>query len=362
MNYRFSIIIMSGLLLMSGCGRNPSATANAQRSLKSVPVLVEKAVHRNLEEYIYLTGRLEGLTDILFLSETSGKVVIINKKLGEWIDQGEELGAIDNADYKSRLEQARASVLAAEAALDVAELQMQTSETLFRNGSISQVEYSRSLSSLKSAQAAYDGTRAAAEQAQKAYDNSRFLAPVAGFIAELHISPGEMVAPGSPLCSIVDSQKLKIKTGVGQKNVQKIKTNQPVMVRYPDSNLNLPGKISGIGIRPNRSSGLYPVEIELDNEKNLLFPGMIVEISVLSNIFQDVIYTSLNNVLQEYDNYYLYIVNEDGQAEKREIDLGPVVGENVVIRSGLNSQDRLVIEGMENLSQGTPVEIRQPLE
>lgn len=362
MNFRFSMIILSGLLFLAGCGRNPSAAANAQRTVKTVPVIVEEAAPRNLEEYIYLSGKLEGWTDILFLSETSGKVTVINKKLGEWIDQGEELGAIDNADYQSRLEQARASVLAAEAALDVADLQMQTSETLFRNGSISQVEYSRAFSSLKSAQAAYNGARAAAEQAQKAYDNSRFLAPVSGFIAELHISPGEMVAPGSPICSIVDSQKLKIKTGVGQKNVQKIKTNQPVMVRYPDSNINLPGKISGIGIRPNRSSGLYPVEIELDNKNSLLYPGMIVEVSVLSNIFQDVIYTSLNNVLQEYDNQYLYIVNEDGQAEKREIELGPVVGENVVIRSGLNYQDLLVIEGMENLSQGTPVEIRQPLE
>ncbi|MBN1327169.1 MAG: efflux RND transporter periplasmic adaptor subunit, partial [Candidatus Cloacimonetes bacterium] len=200
------------------------------------------------------------------------------------------------------------------------------------------------------------------EQANKAYDNSRFVAPVAGYIADLPVSIGEMLNMGMPICSIVNSNKLKIKTGVGEMNIMKLKKDQEVIIQSDQFDRTFVGRISGIGIRPLQNSAMYPVEIELDNSKNILLPGMAVKIRILSNVYQDIIYTSQNNLVRQYDNTYVFVVDEDNKAVRKQVFTGPEVGEDIIITSGLEFGEKLVIEGMENLDAGSAVEIRQSVD
>ncbi len=366
MKIKYLLITLIVFSILFGCGKESEEKSELSKKGKSntgknIPVMVEKVQPKNLEQFIKVTGKLEGWTDIVMTSETSGKIIEIKKHLGDRVAKGEEIGRIDNKDYEIQVKQSEASVLAAEASYEAAELQMQASENLFKNNSISQVEYSQSKSAFKNALAGVKGAQAGLEKSQKAYDNSCFIAPVSGFITDIPIEIGQTISFGQPVCSIVDSKKMIIKTGVGEKEVQKLKKGQQVTISNDGKKDTFYGKITGIGIKPVNNSASYPIEIEIDNPKGKLLPGMVIEASILSKVFKDVIYTSMNNIFQEYDDYFAFVIDSKNKAERRKVTLGEKVGENVIIISGINIDEKLVIEGVENLEDGSVVDIRKGL-
>ena len=113
-----------------------------------------------------------------------------------------------------------------------------------------------------------------------------------------------------------------------------------------------------MGIKPINGATNYPVEIVMDNPDGKLYAGMVIEGRIRSNIHENVIFTSLNNIIQEYDQKYVFII-EDNIAKQRKINIGKKVGENIIITTGIENGELLVIEGMENLEDGASVEIRK---
>jgi len=364
------------LLLLSGCTgsggkglpfkkRKPPAQEPSEgyggRALpgasEKVPVVVKRVTPGSLTRYVEVTGVLEGVTDIVMRSQVSGTVINVYKNLGDWIDAGEEIGRIDNVDYEVQLKQAKANVLSAEASFKALELQMQATETLYKEKSVSENEYMTAESNLQKAQAALDGAEAALELAKKDYNNSRFLAPVSGYIADLQLEVGETVTTGAAVCSIVNTKSLMVNTGVGESDIVYLGRGQKVVVRYGDT-LERTGKIVGIGIKKSENTANYPVKIELPNPDRLLFPGMIVQCGIATKTWENVLYVSQNNVVKEYDTSYLFVVDDEGRAHRQRVVLGDRIGGDVIISEGLQPGAAVVTDGIENLSEGSAVEIR----
>lgn len=349
-------------IMFTGCGK-PGGQSNpgngpGYQGEKPVPVIVEQVTKRDLQEYITITGKLEGITDITLSSQTSGKVIEIYKHLGDWVKKGEEIGRIDNSYYRIKVEQARAYLLSAEAAYESVSIQMDAAESLYSEGRISQTEYSTTKSNFKKAQAALDDAKANVELAEKNYEYSRFVAPVSGYITALNIEIGEMVTQGSPICSIVNSKRLVIKTGISESDITKIEKGQSVEIFYPPTSKKYSGEITGLGIKPINGTANYPIEIELDNPGGELYPGMVIEAKIDSNLYKDVIFTSINNIRDDYDKHFLYVIDEEKRAKKVYVEYGVEVSESVIIKSGLEPGDLLVIEGIDSLNDGRKVEVR----
>lgn len=357
-NRKIIYLLMIIVLLISACSKKQETKSKSTDvASREFPVLLETAELRNLDEYITVTGSLEGKTDVALLSESSGKIVEMYKKLGDWVNKGTAIGRVDNSDYESTFQQAKASLVAAEASFESAELNYTSSESLYKNKQISQSEFSNSKSAYKNAMANYEGAKARVEQARKALDNSRFVASVSGQIVDLPVQVGQTVSPGIKIAGIVDTKNLMIKTGVGETFIRSVKQGASVDIRYQSSEKEYSGKISGIGLKPLSNTANYPVEISLSPNSDLL-PGMVVEARILSNTYRNVIYTSLNNLIQEYDQYYVFIVDEQSVAQKVPVKIGTKVNESVIILEGIKVGDRIVYEGMENLESGTKVSIR----
>ncbi len=362
---KIALSLIAIVLILSACSKSePADEKSTQKSKqqqdKAFTVMVEKVAPQNLEEYINFTGKLEGITDITLSSQTHGKVVKIYKKLGDWVKKGESIGRIDNAGHQNQLNQAKATVLAAEANFDVAEMQMKASERLYKEQSISEAEFILATSSFKSAKAGLDGAKANLENAQQNLDNSQFTAPVSGYIADMNLEIGQTITTGMQVCTIVDSRKLVIKTGIGESGIKYVKRGQQVEIYHDSHSETFAGTITGVGIKPVNGATNYPVEIIMGNPDGILYAGMVIEGRIQSNIHKNVIFTSLNNIVQEYDQKFVFII-EDNIARQRKVTIGKKVGENIIITSGIENGELLVIEGMENLEEGSSVEIRKGL-
>lgn len=101
------LIIAPALLLLalSACGKGKGPAPKMKEDTQ--PVTVEELALRELDEYITVSGKLEGITNITMSSEAAGRVVQLYKKLGDTVRKGERIGRLDNDVYQYRLDQAR---------------------------------------------------------------------------------------------------------------------------------------------------------------------------------------------------------------------------------------------------------------
>lgn len=364
------LIAVITVILLISCSEKPKETEQVNASIpkqekkeeqKAVSVVVEVLKPKNLENYISVTGKLEGETDITMTSETSGKVLKLYKNLGDWVEKGDELGYVDNEDYRIALEQAKVSLEAAQATLEMSNITFEAAQKLYDSGQISKVEFIQYQSENKGAEAGVKGAKVSVESAQKAYNNTRLVAPATGYIAEMFIEEGEVLGPSAPICTIVNTKNLIVKTGVGEIDITKISKGQKVRVTHPSTDEVFSGKITGIGIKPKQGFTSYPVEITIDNKDGKLFAGMVVTANILSKIYENVIYTSFNNLVEEYDKYYVFII-ENNLAKRKEVKFDIKVGEMVIFNNGLNPSEKLVVSGKENLEEGSLVAIRKTIE
>ena len=351
------IIFVLALTLISCKGNKiPENSTGDKSKEKEVIVMVQEMKLQDLEKYVKIIGKLDGITDVNLISETHGKVIEIYKKLGDWVNKGDAIGRIDNSDAKNFLLQAQAALLAAEANLETANLSMTASDKLYEENTISEKEFLQAKSSLKNTQAGYNGALAGVESAKKNFDNSKFTAPVSGYIAELKLEVGEMVNQGMQIAGIVNSNELIIRTGISESDISFVKKGDYVIIEYQGKKYD--GKISGVGIRPASGSNNYPIEIILKNPNLELFPGMVVEGHIYSHTFKNVLYTSIENLREKYDKQFIYVINKENRAELRIVELGEKVANNIIIKSGLQEGDKLVIDGIDSLSDRTLVEVK----
>lgn len=354
-----SVLSVVLLLTVAGCGGGSGRgqQRGAARAETPVPVITEEVKLRDLAEYIRITGKLEGITDITMISETQGRVLSLEKNVGDWIEKDEVIGSLDNEIVRIRLEQARAALAAAEVAKENTELNYRSTSRLYEQDSVSQAEYQQALIAYQGAVAQRDGAAAALESAQKAYDNSRLAAPVAGYISSLSLNVGETIYPNTPVAGIVNHEWLLLKSGVSENNILSVKRDQPVTIRY--AGREYPARVRTVGVKPMANTSSYPVEIILDNESGELLPGMVAIAGIEIGIHHDIIYTETGNIRSRYDDYYVYTIDEDNTARRTLITRGRDIDSYTLITSGLQTGDLVVTEGIDSLDDGMKVNIRE---
>lgn len=347
------------LLVFAGC-KKPSGKKGIPQNKKQevVPVIAKEIIPNDLHEFITITGKLEGIVDITLTSEISGKIIELNKELGDWVDKGEEIGKIDNTDYQLRVTQAEAALTAAQANLKSARLQYQNSSELYEKQQISEIEFNQAENGFENAKSAVQNAKAGLQQAQRNLENSKFTAPVAGRITQLNIEVGEYVGMGAPVANIVDVREMIVNSGVGVNEIGAIKRGNTVEVVCENEQVTTTGKIIGKGIKQMTNSSNYPVKIKLANPDKKLYPGMVVDIKIKVNTYQNAIYLPFNSLIQQYDKNYVYVVKGD-KAEKIELTIAKEVNGNVIIAAGLKKGDQIVFDGYERLTANSKIDVKK---
>ena len=353
MKFFTTILILLALVSCSKEGK-VEEVADTKESIKRFPVDIEVAKVRDLNSYISFTAKLEGISEVVMSSETNGKIVKVNKGLGDFVTKGETIGMVDNISYRIRVDQAKANLKSAEANLEIAKSSMEASKELLESGSISESEYNQAVANLKSMDAVVDGAKAGLEDSEKELNNSYLNAPISGYITSIPIKKGEYLSRGAIVCEIVDSRKLIAKTGVGEMEILSLSKGKEVSISSPHLSGSISGKISGVSIKPAPNSSAYPVEIEIDNVENSLYPGMVVSGKILNKVYKDIFYLYRGVIQEEYDKRFIYV--EDGnKAVKRYVKLGKEIDEVVIIDEGISADDKIITSGISNLEDGVGV-------
>jgi multidrug efflux system membrane fusion protein len=117
----------------------------------------------------------------------------------------------------------------------------------------------------------------------------------------------------------------------------------------------LKGKITGVGIKPVDGAN-YPIEIVLNNKSQKVFPGMVVKVKIVNKIYKTALYVSSHYVRESLGEKYVYLAI-GGETKKQNIEAGDKIGDYYIVKKGLKSGDKIIIEGIDNVENNSKIKI-----
>ncbi len=350
---RFFMIIL--VIIVASCSKEKKQTKEQKpQAAKPKNVLVREIKPQVIEEFTSLSGTVEAVIDVNMTAEISGKLIKVYKHLGDEVKKGETIAAIDTDDLEIEKEQLLANLTAQKASLELNQNQFNTSQKLYKSGDISESEFVQNRVSLEKIKAAIKGVEASLKKINRKLENAVFKAPVSGYISEIDLKEGEYLNAGKFVCSIVDPSELKIKTGVGESEISFLKKGQKVLISHPNLSEAIEGEICGIGLKPTRNQRTYPLEIKFKNDK--ILPGMVVNIKVVSKIYQNVLLVKTDEVLESFDRKFVFTVNS-GKAQKKQLKIYKKIRDSYLVKAGLAIGDSLIYDGFSDLENESRIKI-----
>jgi len=183
-------------------------------------------------------------------------------------------------------------------------------------------------------------------EVQARLDRTQIFTPLAGVLNKLLVEEGEYVQAGTPVAEVVDMSVVKVVVHVPEKDIGFFAVGQEGEVLLERRGKQLParGRITYIDELADQKTRSTPVEISLDNSAGLLRSGMIVRVNLTRRVLNDAVLIPLLAVIPLEEGYAVYTV-KDATAERREIELGIIKGDRVLVTRGLEPGEKLIVEG-----------------
>lgn len=335
------------LLILAGC--NPESESletdnGARERVVTVGTMTIDAVA--FEDRIRINGNVAASEDAMISAETPGQVLFVAER-GTVVKKGDLILKLDDRLLKAGFE-------AAKTGFDLAENVYHRQAALYADSVISTVQYLQS-------KAQRDQAASQLASIQKQLEDAELRAPFSGRIEERMTSVGQFVGPGMPVVRLVNTTKVKITGGVPERYAGKIRQNTPVEVNF--RSYNIPGKQATVrfaGNLINPDSRTFPIEIILDNSDNAIKPLMVVELRVVRDAFERSLVVPRTAVTRDDNGLSLFVVETEGNAKRakmRLIDIALSSGDFVIIHSGIDEGEEIIVTGLTNLGDGDLINI-----
>ena len=180
-------------------------------------------------------------------------------------------------------------------------------------------------------------------------NGQKVLSKTTGYIHQIYVSEGEYINAGEKLTTVITRNKLILQADVPQNHFNKLSTFTSASFTTSYSNRvyrseALNGRLLAYGHSTDESSFFTPVSFEIDYQTDLL-PGSFVEINLMGKPFTGAIVVPKTALMEEQGKIYVFLHHEDGDYEKRYVELGADDGEFVHIQAGLEENQMVVVTG-----------------
>jgi RND family efflux transporter MFP subunit len=372
---RHAVVWQGSLLLfVAGCGSNAPPVAETPPP----PVTVSQPVAREVIDYDFYTGHVAAVETVDIRARVRGYLTKVNFKDGQLVKPGDLLFEIDPRPYKATLDAAKAQVSSAEAAHKMAKTEFDRSSELIKTAAISQTELETWRAKQGVAAADKLKAEAAVEQAQLDLDFTRIYATIKGKISRPLVTPGNLVNAGGGetlLTTIVTVDPVYVYFDVDERALMQYR--QHFRKRQNESGpepsikeLKIPiyvglegekgfpheGVIDFTDNRVNPSTGTIQVRGLLANPKRVLDTGMLARVRVPAGDPHKSLLITERAVGTDQGRRFVYVVNEQNVAERRDVELGRLNEGLQVVTDGLKPEDWIVVNGIQRVRDGAKVE------
>ncbi|MBW2939656.1 efflux RND transporter periplasmic adaptor subunit [Zhongshania aquimaris] len=371
---RFTTILLSvfTLCLLVACSKE----SPAQQAHPPIQVNVLRAVEHSVPIGGLYPGRTVGSKEVQIRARVEGILLRRAYTEGQAVAAGQLLFEIDAAPFEVALNRVKAQLAQANASLSAAERRWQRAQELIKTNAISRRERDDTESDLDFAKAAVKLAEAEVQAAKINLDYTQVKAPIAGITSREAVSEGSLVGPeNSLLTTITQLDPLWINVSLPDKLVLGIrqmidrgeaafegKREVEILVGQGET-YPYYGQVNFTESAIDRRTGTVQLRAIIPNPDGTLLPGQFLRVKLHGLISLNSIVLPARAILQGAQGTYVYKVGSDNQAEMLSVTLGMDAEDGVIIESGIEAGDLIVIDGVSRVQPGavlSPNELEVP--
>ena len=297
------------------------------------------------EEYIG-TVESSNTVDVSFLS--TGTINQLNFSEGQSVSKGQLLATLNTTSLKSAHAVSASSLKQAQDAY-------KRMNEMYKSQSLPEIKLIEVKTKLEQAESAEI-------MARKSLNDSYLYAPQSGVISKRYYEKGMNVVMGAPVYTIMNINSVDINIPIPESEISKLQRGQYCDIKVTAlNNQGFRGQVIEKGVSADPISHTYSIKVRIANPATSLLPGMVVKAyfeAVSVNGHSGQITIPIRYVLLDYpDKRFVWIVDKNNVAQRKEVVLGNLLGNEVEVLSGLQHGDKIVKEGYQNVSIGNKVSV-----
>lgn len=364
-------LIISGLLalpmLFTACSGEKTEQKNEAVKAYNVVHLERRSVTLHADH----PAKLQGMQDIDIRPKIDGYIEKVYVDEGQAVRVGQVLFRINNPQFAQDVNNSRAAITSAEAAVASAKLQVQKTKPLVDQDIISPYELETAKLNLKAQEAALSQARAVYNNSQTNLGYVTITSPVNGLVGTIPYRVGSYVSAAipMPLTTVSDISKVYAYFSMNEKQQLDFYTNTPgastaqklrempavSLILSNDEPYSEKGKLESISGQANAQTGSFNVRAAFSNAQQLLRSGSSATVRIPTFV-RDAIIIPQKATAELQDKRLAYIVGDSNKVKAVPIKVREVPGgQFFVVDEGLNENDQLIIEGIGILTEGTVI-------
>lgn len=328
-------------------------------------VLVQEVKSQDVTKVDSHIAHVEAINSVNLQPQVSGTVDEVLFKEGSFVKAGDDLFIIDQDRYKATVKLREAELASAKANLTEAERNYKRQITLSKQNIASKATFDAAESAYLQGKAAVQQAEANLELAKIDMDYTTVKAPISGYIGKALVTKGNYVtASAQVLAKIIQVSPVRVTFSLTDKEFLNLKTqyeadtdvDMKAKIILPDGNVLMEDFTSRFADNEvSTDTATVSIYSDFANVDEKLLPGNYVQISLIKGEPDMSVVIPQASLAQDEHGFYTFVVNNNDVVEERRLVLGDVVGSTQVVKKGLSAGDKVIIQGLQKVQNGTKV-------
>ena len=331
-----------------------------------IPVTVATPLEKRITQWDEYSGRFEAVASVEVKARVSGFIEKVQFKDGQIVQPGDPLFTLDRRAFEIAVESAKADIAKADAQVEQTGADVERAEPLLKNRTISGQTYDTRRANLAVAQASKQSAEAALKSAQLNLEWTEVRAPIGGRISDKKVDIGTLISGGSSpsptlLTTIVSLDPIHFVFDVSESDYLRYSrlkasgdrpssrdVSNPVRIKLADeTEFTHEGKMNFVDNQLSARSGTLRGRAVLANSDGLLTPGVFGRLQLFGGDI-DALLVPDGAVISDQARKIVFTLDNDDTVVATPVTLGPIIDGLRIVKSGLDKNKRVVIEGIAN--------------
>ena len=343
-------LILTAVLTLTSCSPD---LANAQPAAQAAPATVAMPVVRTVALSQSYPAQVEAIERVELRPQVSGALDAVTFAEGAIVRRGQMLFRIDQRPYAAAVAEAEAALAQAQADAEAAIKEGSRAARLVEKKAISQEDADRRTAAASVAAARVAAAKAAVDRARLSLSFTEVRAPITGRIGRAEVTRGNLVSPETKLAVIVATNPVYVRFDVDENTLASHlgKTSGNWRVSFNGA----PAEVAFVENEIGKGTGTLRIRAKLANANGSVIPGMYGTATLTFAEEKNAVLVREEAIGADQGQRFVLVVDDKNVLQYRPVTLGAREGDLRVVKSGLNPNDKIVINGLFRLRPGTTV-------
>ncbi len=329
-----------------------------------VKVVLEPVRVGSVNYYNEYPATLAPLNQVDLRPQVNGFVTDIHFKDGARVKKGQLLYSIDAQLYAANYNQAVANLNAQEANLAKAQKDADRYRELAKNDAVAKQLVDNAEAALTVAEKQVEAAKAGISASQTSVRYTKIYAPFDGLIGISQVKVGSPVSAGQTLLNTVSTDnEMAADFNLDQREiyhfmnlVNKKSADSVFILSFAGEQYPYPGHLSLLDRAVDPQTGTLKARLIFPNRDNRLRAGMNATIKVKNAADENTMVVAHKSVVEQLGEYFVYALTDSSKVTQKKVVLGTAIGSDIIIQGGLDKTDSIVIQGIQNLREGSVIQ------